>query len=162
MASGSGTGEKGSVKKTRGSFARTGPEAAVDAMTVGEENGTRIYSEQSLARKMRIEAERSEVIHETAMPDAAANYLLSQQIWHYVKTRALTRLQASVLSLSLRGWGARDIASEFRIPYSAVERALRVAKWRIARGESKYDGLYEVYWREVHRYIYRKRRTPNE
>jgi len=119
-------------------------------------DGTRPYTERQLARKIRLEESRLPETDETAVPQVVVDYLLKRQAELLASSARLSRLQAAALALALQGLSARQIAVRIRIPYGMVRRALRAARRRIASRPSPYDGLYEVYWSEVNRYIYRK------
>ncbi|MBI2844539.1 MAG: hypothetical protein HYX78_14180 [Armatimonadetes bacterium] len=134
-------------------------EDAADELLGGAPGGARIYSERALTRKIRTESVRLKIVDETQLPEITLDYLLHSQIRLLIDSSRLTRFQASVLALSLTGWDITDIASRFRLGYNRVARALQIAERKVSEGGSPYDGIYEVYWQEVHRYIYRRRRT---
>jgi DNA-binding NarL/FixJ family response regulator len=131
-------------------------EEIADDLIGGVEKGPRVYTERQLARKIRLEDARMSRIDETAMPDRAADYLLRKQLQQEALSARLTKAQAALLALVIEGWSAADISQRFGMSYDNVRRRLRLLKKRLESGGSPYDGLYEVYWREVHRYVYRK------
>jgi hypothetical protein len=130
-------------------------EAASSALMEAVE-GVRVYTERQLARKCRLEQARLPEIEETAMPRLAADYLARQQVMLLVESARLTKLQASLLGHLVEGWQLADISREYGIPYTELVRRYRILRRKIEAGGSPYDGLYEVYWREVHRHVYRK------
>lgn len=117
---------------------------------------TRTYTEKQLARKIRLEDRRMTVVDETSVPAVVVDYLLAGQLKLMVETARLTKLQAAVLGFSMLGWTTVEMAYYFDISPIRVKRARKSAQRRISRGGSPYDGLYEVYWSEVRRYVYRK------
>lgn len=117
----------------------------------------RVYTERQMARKMRLESKRILEAGECCLPTEVTDYLLKKQIRLMIDCSRLSKLQAAVLCLTVEGHSLGEIAGNFEIPYDSVQRALRVARRKLSRNNSPYDGLYEVYWSEVHRYIYRKR-----
>jgi DNA-binding CsgD family transcriptional regulator len=131
-------------------------EEEADGILEGLDGSMRVYSEKQLARKIRLEECRMPVVGETDLPAEVADYLLACQLRHMIETARLTRLQGAVMGCVLMGWSAEEIASRFGIALQKVKRALKAARRRIAQRGSHYDGLYEVYWSEVHRYVYRK------
>jgi DNA-directed RNA polymerase specialized sigma24 family protein len=133
-------------------------EETADQLLSESENGQRTYTERALARKIRLEERHLPEMNETAMPGPAIDYIQRRQMALLVDSARLTRPQAAVLTLALQGWDPCEIADEFSLPYEKVIRQLRIARARVENGGSPYDGLYEVYWREVHRYVYRKGR----
>lgn len=120
--------------------------------------GRRAYTERQLARKIRLEDRRMIEVEETSLPTVVVDYILREHARLLVSSAVLSKLQAAVLTLSIRGLRPIDIAAEFGVPYWLVDRALRQARARLMDGSSPYEGLYEVYWSEVHRYIYRRPR----
>ena len=139
--------------------ARRQLENEADRLLRETNDGVRTYTERQLARKIRLETPKLPEIEETALPNEAVEYLLRRQVELLVDSARLSRLQAAVLSLALQGWSTRQISARFGIPYTTTKRLLASGRRRIARSPSPYDGLYEVYWSEVHRYVYRRRRT---
>ena len=139
--------------------ARRDLEKAADRLLAGTSRGPRVYTERALARKIRLERARLPEAEVTAMPQPAADYLVRRQLELVAQQAGLTRLQAAVLALAVEGLGAVEIAREFGISHYAVQRQLRIARRRIAAAHSPYDGLFEVYWHEVHRCVYHKRRV---
>lgn len=132
-------------------------EEAADNLLAEISDGPRVYTEHALARKIRLEHERiaTEETDELETPVVALDYLLVKQVRLMIESAKLTKLQAAVLSLILYGWDPADVAERFGISYDRALRLLRIAMMRVERGGSPYDGLYEVYWSEVHRYVYR-------
>ena len=146
-------------RKIHGEKLRKLLEEEADRLLIDYRDNLRTYSERALARKIRLENERLPEVEETRTSNVVTDYLLHRQIELLIGCARLSKLQASVLSLALSGWHPAEISSRFGISYQIVKRALRIAQSRIAGNSSPYDGLYEVYWQEVNRYVYRKRRT---
>lgn len=142
--------------------ARQSLEAAADALLAELGDEVRVYSEQALSRKMRIEAGRMAEVEETATPEVVIDFLLRRQIELLTDSARLNKLEASVLGLAIQGWKPFEIAERFGLALDTVCRVLRIARRKISKVSSPYDGLYRVYWQEVHRYVYRKHRTPTE
>lgn len=120
-------------------------------------DGARCYTEKQLSRKIRLEDKRLPVSDGSYIPSEAYDYLLHSQMRLMVEGAKLTKLQASALELALLGYKAREIAEAYGISAKTIESALRAARSKLSRSRSPYDGLYEVYWSEVHRYVYRKK-----
>jgi hypothetical protein len=116
----------------------------------------RIYTEQQLERKIRLEQSRYSNQNVITIPNEAAEYLLRKQVELMVQSAKLSKLQGAILVLTLEGLTVHEIATSTKIPHHIVARTLRIARYRISKAHSPYDGLYEVYWNEVHRYVYRK------
>ena len=134
-------------------------EAADRIITELGDSRQRIYSERQLARKIRLEEARMSEVEETSLPPLAVDYIIHEQARLLISAAKLNKLQGAVLILVLEGFSVIDISCKFSIPCCLVERELRRARNRIKRARSPYDGLYEVYWSEVHRYVYRKPRA---
>lgn len=147
----------GETDKSVGSI-RQDVESAADAILLESGDGVKIYSERALERKMRIEAKRMPDMEETSLPHVVIDYLLHSQIELLMGSAVLTRFQAAVLELAIQGWQPAQIADDFHIPLHIVKRTLSIARRKVSQRRSCYDGLYQVYWQEVHRCIYRKHR----
>lgn len=130
-------------------------ESAADALLAEMDDGAKTYTEKALARKIRIEDKRLDELEELATPKVAIDYLMISQVQLLINSAKLTKLQGAMLVMALYGWDPNDISHKFNLPYDRVIRLLRITRGRVARGGSPYDGLYEVYWSEVHRYVYR-------
>ncbi len=130
-----------------------------DQLLMDESDGTRVYTERQLARKIRLEDRRIPEMDETAIPKLAADYLVRKQLAQMAHSATLSKAQAALLALAVEGWSPVDISRRFDIPYDEVLRRLRIIRKRLQSGGSPWDGLYEVYWQEVHRYVYRRRIT---
>ena len=115
----------------------------------------RVYTERQLARKMQLEAERMPEVEETASPSIVVDHILREHTKLLISSAKLNKLQAAVLTIALSGLRVVDIAIEYDIPYWLVDSTLRQAQIKLKNKHSPYDGLYEVYWSEVHRYVYR-------
>ena len=137
-------------------------EEAADAFLKEALQGVNVYTERQLARKIRLENARLPEVEETTMPPRTADYLVRQQLKLMVESARLTKPQAALLALVVEGWRLIDISEHYAIPYEDVLRRFRIVCWKIKKGGSPYDGLYEVYWREVNRHIYRKPHSGNE
>jgi len=120
-------------------------------------DGVKCYTEKQLSRKIRLEDKRLPESDGCYIPSEAYDYLLHSQIRLMVEGAKLSKLQASVLELALLGYRVKEIAEEYGISAKTIESALRSARFKLSRTRSPYDGLYEVYWSEVHRYVYRKK-----
>jgi hypothetical protein len=131
-------------------------EQAADELLRNLNSEHRIYTEKQLARKTRLERMKLPDLDDTTMPTEAAEYLLRGQIELMVQSARLSKFQGAVLTLALEGQTMQEIATSSKIPYHTIARTIRIARSRVAKVHSPYDGLYEVYWHEVHRYVYRK------
>jgi len=134
-------------------------EETADLLTVGKTQSARIYTEKALTRKIRLERSRQFDFDETALPDSAAHYILKSHIKIAISSAHLTKFQSAVVALEMMGWSAADISEHFNLPYYKITRAIRIARRKIRRGSSPYDGLWEVYWSEVRRRGYRRPRS---
>lgn len=134
-------------------------EETADSLVAKETQYARIYSEKALARKIRLERSRTLDFDETALPDSAAHYILKSHIKIAISSAPLTKFQSAVIALEMMGWSAKDISERFRLPYHKIIRTIRIARRKISRGVSPYDGLWEVYWSEVRRRGYRRPRS---
>ncbi|MEN6521256.1 MAG: sigma factor-like helix-turn-helix DNA-binding protein [Armatimonadota bacterium] len=158
MGNGQGTLLRAQAENGRHPADRLLLEEAADEMLREEAGGRkRVYTEKQLARKIRLESKRIPDAGECCLPAEALDYLLRKQISLMIDCSRLSKLQAAVLFMVSEGYSLTEIAKDFDISYDSVRRALRTARSRLSRNNSPYDGLYEVYWSEVHRYIYRKR-----
>jgi hypothetical protein len=122
-------------------------------------DGVRIYSERDLVRKIKKEMQRLPNVGPDDLPDEVTEYLIDRHIESVIRGVALSGLQTSVYTMHLRGFTVNDIARQLRVSRQRVSSViLQVKRAVAARRNDKYAGLYEVYWREVNRYIYRKPR----
>lgn len=128
------------------------PEAEADRLTAGG-----CYTERGIARKVRLERARLLELDETAFPSEATEYIFRAWFQQLVESARLSKLQAAILGLSAEGWTARQVSRQFGMKRAKVRWHLSMARKKLACGGSPYDGLWGVYWQEVHRYIYRKR-----
>ncbi|MEN6371123.1 MAG: LuxR C-terminal-related transcriptional regulator [Armatimonadota bacterium] len=157
MGNGQGTLLKTKAGDDRYSADRQMLEEAADELLREAAGGRkRVYTEKQLARKIRLESKRIPDAGECCLPTEALDYLLRKQIKLMIDCSRLSKLQAAVLFMILEGYSLTEIAQNYDISYDSVRRALRIARNKLSRRSSPYDGLYEVYWSEVHRYIYRK------
>lgn len=131
-------------------------EEVADELLLQDGSDVRVYTERQLARKMRLEKDRLQDVEETAIPVEAADYLVRRQVELMTESGGLTKLQSAVLAHVIDGWQLIDIARHYGMGLDRLKRQYRIALERIERGGSPWDGLYEVYWREVHRYVYRR------
>lgn len=131
-------------------------EELADEILAKLDDGPRTYSERALSRKIRRENARLPEVEETEVPCVVVDYLLQKQIQLLIDSCKISRTQASILALSIHGWKVIDISLEFKIPYPTVLQLIERTRRKLAQTRSPYDGLYEVYWGEVNRYIYRR------
>lgn len=120
---------------------------------------TRIFTELQLMRKIKDEFHLLPEAPLDGLPPEAIEYLIERHIALLLKNIKLTRFQREAYGLHLQGWAASDIAGHIGISRQCVNDAILFARGETLRVRDKYAGLYEVYWREVHRYIYRKPRS---
>ncbi|MDO8585572.1 MAG: hypothetical protein Q7T82_00880 [Armatimonadota bacterium] len=117
----------------------------------------RLFTERKLLRKILREAEWAPRTAEDGLPDEVFDYLIERHMSH-IKAAGLTRLQLRIYELFLRGMAVTEIASRLRLSRQRVSKAIQAARSEALKRRSKYEGLQEVYWREVRRYVYRKPR----
>ena len=122
-------------------------------------DGTRIFTERQLMRKIRDEFGWVPEAPLDGLPPEAIEYLIERHIALLLKNIKLTRFQREAYVLHLQGWAASDIAAHIGISRQRVDDAILFARGETLRVRDKYAGLHEVYWREVHRHIYRKPRS---
>ncbi len=132
-------------------------ETEADELLKESSDGERTYTERQLARKIRTQDQQTPLVDDSAASIEGKQYLIRRQLLEAVQSAHLTRLQAVVVGLWLRGFSASDIAEKYEMKSNSVSKVLKRAQRRIANICSPYDGLYEVYWSEVNRCIYRKR-----
>ena len=119
-----------------------------------------LYSERQLARKMRDESTRLSHIAEAEFPTIASAFLFERLVIRVLWESGLSALERKVCGMLLSGYTRSEIArrlgmSKQRVGYLFLRiRAAIEARPRY----DPYFGLYEVYWAEVNRYIYRKPR----
>lgn len=132
-------------------------EKAADDLLKVVNGEMRTYTDRHLARKMRLERLRLPELNELSTPSEAESYLFEQEIRSMVDTGRLTKLQGAILMLVFEGISILGISLQFGLTPHRVRQVLKAARKRLTTGGSPYDGLYEVYWQEVNRYVYRKR-----
>jgi DNA-binding CsgD family transcriptional regulator len=121
---------------------------------------TRIYDEQALVRKMRNELARLPEVREEQVPNDVIEYLIERHIEQKLDSARLSPREYVICGLHLLGCSPGEIASLLHLSRQHTRRLLKRALFKVAkrRKKSKYDGLYEVYWQEVNRTVYRPRR----
>ena len=122
-------------------------------------DGTRILTERQLMRKIKDEFRCLPEVPLDGLPPDAIEYVIERHIALLLKNIKLTGFQREAYVLHLQGWAASDIAAHVGISRQRVNDAILFARRETLRVRDKYAGLHEVYWREVHRYIYRKPRS---
>ena len=117
-----------------------------------------LLTERGLLRKMRREMDRAPVLPEDALSEQECEYLIERYIRQLGKDKKLTRMQLRVYELFLRRLPLSDIAQRLGLTRQRVRHALQTARSHEDNKQGKYDGLQQIYWREVRRYVYRKPR----
>lgn len=127
------------------------------ALLFGSDSG--VYTEASLARKMRDERKRFESPSPTGIDDAAA-LLVERQIDDLIEGAGLTAVQEILYRLYVGGFSVRRMSVVLGIGRRTVQERLKTIKRRIreAYREGPYAGWYEVYLSEVNRPAYRGQR----
>ena len=124
-----------------------------------ELDGARLFSEKRLLRKMRRELDYRPHVAEDDPPEEVIGYLIERHISQALQVTGLTRLQLKVYELFLRGVSISEITRRLKLSPQRIRMALQTARSHARKTRGKYDGLYEVYWSEVRRYVYRKPRN---
>ena len=117
-----------------------------------------LLTERGLFRKIRREINRAPVLAEDALPEQVCEYLIERYIRQLGKDKKLTRMQLKVYELFLRRLPLSDIAQRVGLTRQRVRHALQTARNHADNAQGKCDGLQQIYWREVRRYVYRKPR----
>jgi hypothetical protein len=133
-------------------------ERLADEMLARSNGRAPALTQAQLFRKMKRDAARAAEIDPIGLPDAVWEYLLERHISQRLKGLRLTRIQRMIYAAHLRGLPLTDIADLFAVSRQTIHRSLRRARAEeSSRAADKYAGWQEVYWQEVHRYIYRGR-----
>lgn len=134
-------------------------EAEADELLAGETlDGIRVLTERQLLRKIREEISRLPEARVDQLSAQVVDYIMSRREEQLLCRVKLSRPQREAFCLSLRGHAPSDISKRVGISRPRVVVALFDASQQIKRSRDKYEGLWEVYWSEVHRHVYRKPR----
>ena len=118
----------------------------------------RLFTERRLLRKMTRDYSRAPDLHDDDLPGQVLDYLIDRRISQVTRGAGLTGLQRTVYGLHLRGLSVTQITEEVGLSRQRVSIAILMARDQIRKTRDPYEGLQEVYWREVRRPIYRKPR----
>jgi hypothetical protein len=121
----------------------------------------RLFSETRLQHKARREAGRFREVLVDDIPDEVVEHLFEQWIARQLSQCKLTRFQRAVYEMNLRGLSVAEIAGQVGQSRQRISAILSDTRHTVRnRPRDKYDGLEQVYWQEVRRYVYRKPRHP--
>ena len=119
-----------------------------------------IYSERQMMRKMRDERSHLPKVAEIAHQPIVAEYILEKLTDRLLRESGLSRLERRMCILLLEGYSRLQAAGMLGISRQRGQQLfLRIRAVIEARPRrDPYHGLYEVYWQEVNRHVYRKPR----
>jgi len=136
-------------------------EAAADSL-IKSSGGAKIgiYTEKQLTRKLRDEDKKLPVVSEAQVPPSLAAYLYEKSAAGLLRNSGLNELDLIACRLMLLEYDFCDIAKRLGIHRNRVFRLRNRLKkiLKAQRNLDRYYGLWEVYWQEVNRHIYRKPR----
>jgi hypothetical protein len=119
----------------------------------------RLFREIRLQHKAQREAKQSREVLVDDIPNEVLEHLFEQWIARQLSQCKLTRFQRAVYEMNLRGLSVAEIAAQVGQSRQRISAILSDTRHTVRnRPCDKYDGLEQVYWQEVRRYIYRKPR----
>jgi hypothetical protein len=120
-----------------------------------------VYSDSRLTRKIRREDRKERVVHAPDAPDQTAACVVEQWLDDLIEVGGLMAIEEICFRLYFAGRAPSRIATDLRLSYRRVCRRLRSARAKLRRAyrQGPYAGWQEVYLAEVHRCVYRARRT---
>jgi hypothetical protein len=134
-------------------------ELEADRLLAGETlDGIRVLTERQLLRKIREEISRLPEARLDQLSAQVVDYMMQQHERQLLGCVKLSQSQKEAFCLSLRGLNPSDISRRVGVSRTRVVVALFDATQQIKRSPDKYEGLWEVYYSEVHRNVYRKPR----
>ena len=125
-----------------------------------ELHDVRLFTQRRLERKIRNELRRLPHAGQETLPAVVCEYILERHIRLLLEGIDLSGLQRSTYALYVWGLRPSEIAGRLGVSPRRAARAIVAAGRAIGAGRFRYAGLYEVYWSEVHRCVYRKPRRP--
>lgn len=128
--------------------------ADVLLMSTGRDKMQPVFSEAQLERKRR-RAAKAEECTAPAFPEGCGMSDIAE-VEELLNEAHLSDREKSAWKMRFEGYCVSEIARSLQVSSPTIERLLRSAEYRIRSVRQGFFGFNEVYYREIHRYIYRQ------
>ncbi len=119
-----------------------------------------VYTEKQLSRKIRDEDKQIPNVPEEQAPSSVGAYIFERSALQFIRSARLNRTESIACAMMFAGFKLCDIAGRLHIHRNKVARIKKRLRSALISLQylDQYYGLWEVYWQEVNRHIYRKPR----
>jgi DNA-binding CsgD family transcriptional regulator len=128
--------------------------ADVLLMSLDKDKTQPVFSESQLERKRR----RAARVEECVAPDFPDGYAMTDiaEVDELLNDAHLSDREKSAWKMRFEGYCVSEIARSLQVSSPTVERLLRSAEYRIRSMKQGFFGFNEVYYGEIHKFIYRR------